>query len=562
MTNTVKTKRALLGSVIALILCMTMLLGTTYAWFTDSVVSGKNHIVAGNLDVALEYLDNGNWVAVDESTNIFGNTLWEPGHTEAVTLRVSNAGTLALKYQLGINVVNELTSINVEGKELKLSDYIEFGIADGQFQDRAAALAAITGSKKLSEGYSENQVSLLPGESKEITLVVYMPATVGNEANYKTGYEAPQITLGINLMATQLPYESDSFGSDYDKDAFFTGIPSAEVTKLAVAPTVPLKDLGNLNAAPYGETTLDVAYNFATTQNVDQAASNKYFKYHVDFVVKFSNPVKANTVALGGYYSAWCDAVNNGQWLAFAIPADIAANEPVRLLQAAGITINYEELCEIVKDFKCGAKDLTGENAGTTMTVELVAYEVEEPSESNGNSWNVETGKSEVFGAYSYTFGGMKIPVASVTKNPAFVGTDLTWKNDSPVKDVQLDAAYTFKATESAPDAYADWNADFYVSVNKDIADGELILAGQYDAWSAGWVGFEVPALSANTKVALLGTAGVNAKYWEICDIIKTFNCGVADASDALAGATITVELILSNGSESIVITTNSYTFN
>ena len=563
MTNCKKTKKALFGSVIALILCMSMLVGTTFAWFTDSVVSGNNHIVAGNLDIELEYLVDGAWVTVDASTNVFGESLWEPGHTEVVTLRVSNVGTLALKYQMGINVVNEKTSVNVNGDELKLSDYIEFGIVNGQYTDRAAARAAVANATKLSAGYNEDQVSLLPGESKEITMVVYMPESVGNEANYKTGYEAPEINLGINLMATQLVHEDDSFGNDYDKDAAFAGIPSATVTKLSNMPTVPLKDLGNLNAPANGETALDVAYNFATTQSYDQAVMNKYAKYHADFVVSFDKAVKANTLALGGYYAYWCDAQNNGEWLAFAIPEDVAANTPVRLLESAGICMNYEELCEFVQNFQCGAADLTGENAGTTMTVELRMYEVAEPDWNTGNSWNVETGASEAFGVYTYTFGTASLPVANVTKNPAFAGTDLTWNTNSPVKDVQLDAAYTFIATESNPTAYANWSADFYVSVDRAIAADQMILAGQYNTWSEGWMGFNVPALAANEKLALLGSANVHANYYELCTLVETFNCGVTDVADALAGATITVELILTSpdGTQSFVINTNTYTF-
>ena len=219
MTNTKKTKRALLGSVIALILCLSMLVGTTYAWFTDSVVSGKNQIVAGNLDIKLEYLVNGSWVAVDDNTNVFGTSLWEPGHTEVVTLKVSNIGTLALKYQMGINVFNEITSFNAAGEELKLSDHIEFGVVEGQYTDRDAARAAVTNAVKLSDGYSVEELSLLPGQSEELTLAAYMPESVGNEANYKTGEAIPEIWLGINLVATQLMHEDDSFGNDYDEDS-------------------------------------------------------------------------------------------------------------------------------------------------------------------------------------------------------------------------------------------------------------------------------------------------------------------------------------------------------
>lgn len=563
MTNNVKTKRALLGSVIALILCLSMLVGTTFAWFTDSVVSGKNQIVAGNLDVELEYLVDGNWVAVDDATDVFGDSLWEPGHTEVVTLKVSNVGTLALKYQLGINVWEEKTSINVYGEELKLSNYIEFGIVDGQFNTRDEARAAVTTATKLSAGYNVDEVSMMPGAEQVITLVVYMPESVGNEANYMTGYEAPEINLGINLMATQLVHENDSFGPDYDEDATHSAIPAATVTVLSDMPTVPLFDLGNMQTT--GEVTeLDAAYTFSTTQTYDQAVVNDYGKWHADFVVTFDKPVAANSVGLGGYYKSWCDAHLGGNWLAFAVSENVPANTPVRLLQTAGMTMNYEELCLLVKDFSCGIVDLSGKNGGTTVTVQVALYEVEEPSESNGNSWNVETGVSQVFGTYSYTFANPSdLPAATVVEAPAYVNTDLAWDSrfNGVSTDTKLEAAYTFSANEVDPVNYADWSADFYVSVDQDVADGKLILAGQYGSY--GWIGFTVPATAANVQVPLLGSANIHANYEEICNIIQTFHCGVADVSDALAGATITVQLVLTSpdGTQSYVVSTNTYTF-
>ena len=84
---TKRTKRALVSSALALLLCFTMLLGTTYAWFTDSVTTVNNKIVAGNLDIELyaaKQPDTGvalDWNMVDGTTNIFETgTLWEPGH--------------------------------------------------------------------------------------------------------------------------------------------------------------------------------------------------------------------------------------------------------------------------------------------------------------------------------------------------------------------------------------------------------------------------------------------------------------------------------------------------
>ena len=132
MNNTKNKKHALLSSILALFLCFSMLLGTTYAWFTDSVTSKNNIITAGNLDVELYYQTEEvtTWTKVDETTNVFKeNVLWEPGHAEVVKLKVVNEGSLALKYQLSVNVVRETEDCkNVAGEEFKLSNFIDYGI--------------------------------------------------------------------------------------------------------------------------------------------------------------------------------------------------------------------------------------------------------------------------------------------------------------------------------------------------------------------------------------------------------------------------------------------------
>ena len=229
-----KTLRALLSSILSLVLCCSMLIGTTFAWFTDSVTSTNNIITAGNLDIELYYQNDetSDWTKVDATSNVFKlNTLWEPGHTEVVKLKVVNEGTLALKYQLGVNVASETGSFNMAGEPLKLSDHIQFAIIDGeQNYTRAQAVAAAEGkSTALKQAYSSDTIALYPAAEAAaddtkafeavVTMVVYMPTSVGNEANYGKGKNAPQINLGLNLLATQFTYENDSFGPDYDVDA-------------------------------------------------------------------------------------------------------------------------------------------------------------------------------------------------------------------------------------------------------------------------------------------------------------------------------------------------------
>lgn len=102
-------KRSLMVSVLAMLLCCAMLVGTTFAWFTDSVSTGRNTIKSGNLDVVLEYSTDGeNWTEVGLNTVIFDKeALWEPGYTQVVAFRVTNAGSLALKYNLNTVVIEE-----------------------------------------------------------------------------------------------------------------------------------------------------------------------------------------------------------------------------------------------------------------------------------------------------------------------------------------------------------------------------------------------------------------------------------------------------------------------
>ena len=229
MTKSNATRRALLVSALAIVMCLAMLIGTTFAWFTDTASTGLNKIQAGNLDVKLSYKDeNGDFKEVDTETKVFDETaLWEPGHIEYAVLKAENAGTLALKYKLGINIVSEKGSISVTDKELKLSDYIMFAVidSDASTTDRAALIAAAeaAGSKKLNEGYSAEDY-LLKGENKTVTLAVWMPENVGNDANYKTGEAVPEINLGINVVATQHTHEEDSFGTDYDENAEYPQI--------------------------------------------------------------------------------------------------------------------------------------------------------------------------------------------------------------------------------------------------------------------------------------------------------------------------------------------------
>lgn len=226
------TKRALLTSVLALVLSLAMLAGTTFAWFTDTASTGVNRIVSGNLDVGLKYWGVGEdgqkkWLTAEDSKKLFDeNALWEPGYTQIVYLKVKNDGNLALTYAMQITPVHETVGVNVDGEEFKLSDYIKFGwttfTVDGVGApvalDREAAQTGVGDGAQLGTTlHRQAEQPLKAGAEELVALVAWMPENVGNEANYST--VQPTIELSLKVLATQAAVESDSFDKTYDEDA-------------------------------------------------------------------------------------------------------------------------------------------------------------------------------------------------------------------------------------------------------------------------------------------------------------------------------------------------------
>ena len=192
---------------------------------------------------------------VTNSTKLFADSArWEPGHTEVAYLHIKNAGSLDLKYKLNVNIYDEKGSTNVNGDFFKLSDYLKFDLIEmtdpsGFYEKtdagRNQAREDAKNPKSLSAWTTGANLYAAPTEGEQVgeqyfALVIYMPESVGNEANYKTAedVEPPYIEMGVTVVATQLNSESDSFGPDYDVDADGTPDNGAAWTMPAFQATV------------------------------------------------------------------------------------------------------------------------------------------------------------------------------------------------------------------------------------------------------------------------------------------------------------------------------------
>ncbi len=228
MTSSNSTKRALISSTLAILMCVAMLIGTTFAWFTDTASTGVNKIQAGNLDVKLMYsTDMQTWKEATDQTKLFEDkALWEPGYTQVVYLKIVNAGNLALKYEAGFS--KNYTSNrgkNVNGDWYRVDNYLKIGTAETttKFANREDVWSAIAATEKtlakdvmLTDGW----ITLKAGESsKPFAMAIYMPTSVGNEANASRLRPSSVSGLGIEVRATQATVESDSFGTDYDANS-------------------------------------------------------------------------------------------------------------------------------------------------------------------------------------------------------------------------------------------------------------------------------------------------------------------------------------------------------
>lgn len=237
-------------SIICMLLCIAMLISTTYAWFTDSVTSGANRIQSGTLKVGLSYksktfsqhsADWGEWKDAANSGDILNkDARYEPGYTSLTFFKVENKGDLSFKYQLALLKKSETESINVNGQKFKVSDYLTFNFLVLTEQtaikksdvlsnntsvftrDNAMLLNTPAPPRGFALQHTVDAVMDTNDGCDIVALVITMPDGVGTEAMYDASKSAaPELTLDFRLVATQYTKETDSFDEYYDEKALY-----------------------------------------------------------------------------------------------------------------------------------------------------------------------------------------------------------------------------------------------------------------------------------------------------------------------------------------------------
>lgn len=316
----IKARRSFIMSVLSFVLCIAMLIGSTFAWFTDSVTSGKNRIIAGNLDIEMYYKNRtmNDWknVTTADSTdpNFFVDKngqeiLWEPGVVSYATFEVRNVGNLALKYQFYLEytqnylknhglseVVKAAIVKNPEGEYVTEADVAGLTFADiNSFTMSGELQVANSNVGTHTSDYTKDTFAIVlywkPNDNSTDNLYnVNNDQRVSDYTGDTNNYL--WLDMDIRLTATQLTSEYDAFDNQYDAEAAIkndstTKTPSSDNSAtftVGVAPTDDTSTQTTTVEFPSGNSTLDSDKEYelkAEVKNTIAANESTYDGYTI-----------------------------------------------------------------------------------------------------------------------------------------------------------------------------------------------------------------------------------------------------------------------------------------
>ena len=306
-------KSALLMSFTSLLLCFAMLAGSTFAWFTDTATTGVNKIVSGKLKVDIVDAANTNKSLTGEGSKLLwmqkvvsgsnetleavetvGLPLWEPGVNFLTQgFKIANKGNLALKWKVEVN--KGTTAANEKNADLlKVIDFyvVTETTANGETTKAETPLATFEGQLKDGNSFS-TETYYIKGHMQESAGNDYQNLTLDG--------------ITITVYATQLNYENDSFGPDYDKDATYLTYP-AGVTKESFPETVTVGNTQQPAVAAYVDDNGEVQYVADLTSAAKAGATVVYCKENAEMKARYKDTNR--TEALTGDLTIYANGAN------------------------------------------------------------------------------------------------------------------------------------------------------------------------------------------------------------------------------------------------------------
>ncbi|MBR2615387.1 MAG: SipW-dependent-type signal peptide-containing protein [Clostridia bacterium] len=351
-----KTRTSLLLSALALILSISMLVGSTFAWFTDSVTSAGNKIQAGTLKLDLEVYDakTDTWSSIKESkAALFNYDKWEPGYVDVTLLKIENEGTLALKWIAKFISAEALSELAKVIDVYVLPSETELSFPADRDLDGYTKVGTVADFVNTIEETTNG--TLLPNTCAYLGIALKMRENAGNE------YQGLSLgTFDIQILATQFTYEKDSFDEKYDKDASLDYITVSNLNELKIALAAKEESI---------VLTKDIAVGEALSVNVDTVIRGAGFA--ITRASGFNGAML--TVKNGSALSLEDVAVDGGAVWGGGAPTPTSANSG---LTASGALIQAENNAKITLGKGAVLQNNDGANAvnlgtriGATLTL-------------------------------------------------------------------------------------------------------------------------------------------------------------------------------------------------
>lgn len=188
--------------------------GASLAWFTDTDEEVKNIFHFAEFDLEVSHrLEDGTWEKVEQGTKLFDDeALYEPGYVQVVYLRIENKGEVPFDWKTAVTVTDYTEPTNIFGQKFHLQDYLKFGLATAETEEKLFELVATRGLAEevanmplnhyYENDYTTDASELGAQEMTYLALIVRMPEDVTNIANYR-GDIIPRVELGVIVSATQ-----------------------------------------------------------------------------------------------------------------------------------------------------------------------------------------------------------------------------------------------------------------------------------------------------------------------------------------------------------------------
>ena len=540
------TKKSLLLSTISLVLCFAMLLGTTWAWFTDEVTSGSNRIVAGNLDIDL-LMDKTNGGTAESYVSIAGGqgdifkeadkaqnsnaTLWEPGKTQFAKLAVENKGNLAVKYTAYIDVtdnglVGSLEYALISSKTPLPTESVTNWAAVKAIPSIITG-DIVAGRNTIATGVLDEIAQKgTPNERDYVLLAVHMKEEAGNE------YQGKDAIIDVTIVATQKDAESDAFGPDYDALAF-TNEPAAPMHETASSDKIAMtssenkvKKVGNTEVSTGNETVEIKSGSVVATATVPVSAAESKM---VELLPSTGVDTSKNREMVLNLNIDTKETKVDSVTYEIGVTADLTyfATDSEQATVETGKTVNnLTDYLTATINIGTGLKNVTVTHSGNAMTAMTSANQTTGIGENGGYYYNKDTG---VLTIKSMTFSPFKVSyekeyVAQVGKTK--YEDALTAFNDAKSTDqsVTILANCSVELDKLPDDVDFDLNGktltkNYYKKVAS--AEGENIFVDFWGSWNMQGMkdanGNECPQyilVSDETLYRDEGVAESNSEAW------------------------------------------------